>query len=161
MTTVHSYTNDQRILDSSHKDMRRARAAAVSMIPTTTGAAIAVGKVLPELNGKINGLAVRVPTPNVSLVDLVAQVKEDVDVEKINSALKKAAETNFKGVLRCEEDPLVSTDFIGDEYSSIIDIPSTMVMGPKMLKVFSWYDNEMGFSSRMIDLAKYMQGKGL
>ncbi len=161
MTTVHSYTNDQRILDSSHKDMRRARAAAVSMIPTTTGAAKAVGKVLPELDGKINGLAVRVPTPNVSLVDLVAQVKEDVDVDKINNALKEAANTNFKGVLRCEEAPLVSTDFVGDQYSSIIDIPSTMTMGPKMLKVFSWYDNEMGFSSRMIDLAKYMQHKGL
>jgi len=161
MTTIHSYTNDQRILDSSHKDLRRARAAAVSMIPTTTGAAVAVGKVLPELDGKINGLAVRVPTPNVSLVDLVAQVREDVDIEKINNALIEAADSNFKGVLRCESDPLVSTDFIGDQYSSVIDLPSTMVMGPKMLKVFSWYDNEMGFSSRMIDLAKYMQGKGL
>ncbi len=161
MTTVHSYTNDQRILDSSHKDLRRARAAALSMIPTTTGAAAAVGKVLPELNGKINGLAIRVPTPNVSLVDLVAQVREDVDVEKVNQALESAASGDFKGVLRCEKDPLVSTDFIGDPYSSIIDAPSTMVMGPKMLKVFSWYDNEMGFSSRMIDLALHMQNKGL
>lgn len=156
MTTIHSYTNDQRILDSSHKDLRRARAAALSMIPTSTGAAKAVGKVLPELDGKINGLAVRVPTPNVSLVDLVATVKKDVSVESINSALQKASEGAFKNIIRCEDGPLVSTDFIGDRASSIIDTPSTMVMGPKMLKVLSWYDNEMGFSCRMVDLANHM-----
>lgn len=160
MTTIHSYTNDQRILDSSHKDLRRARAAALSMIPTSTGAAIAVGKVLPELQGKINGLAVRVPTPNVSLVDLVATVSKDVSVESVNSALKNASEGAFKNIIRCEEDPLVSTDFIGDSASSIIDMPSTMVMGPKMLKVFSWYDNEMGFSCRMVNLANHMFNLG-
>ncbi len=161
MTTIHSYTNDQRILDSSHKDLRRARAAALSMIPTTTGAAKAVGKVLPELDGKLNGMAVRVPTPNVSLVDLVAEVEADVTAESINAALKEASQGMFKGVLRCEEAPLVSTDFIGDQYSSVIDMPSTMTMGPKLLKVLSWYDNEMGFSTRMIDLANYMQSQGL
>ena len=161
MTTVHSYTNDQRILDSGHKDLRRARAAAMSMIPTTTGAAKAVGQVLPELNGKIDGVAIRVPTPNVSLVDLVFNSEKSVSVDAINEALKKASETNLKGVLATEEAPLVSSDFIGNPYSSIADLPSTMVMGDKMAKVFSWYDNEMGFSYRMVDMAKYMAEKGL
>ena len=161
MTTIHSYTNDQRVLDSSHKDLRRARAAALSMIPTTTGAAKAVGKVLPELDGKLNGLAVRVPTPNVSLVDLVAEVEKGVTAEQVNECLMKASKGDFKGILRCEESPLVSTDFIGDKASSIIDLQSTLTMGPNLVKVLSWYDNEMGFSCRMIDLAKYMQAQGL
>jgi glyceraldehyde 3-phosphate dehydrogenase len=161
MTTVHSYTNDQRILDNGHKDLRRARAAALSMIPTTTGAAKAVGKVLPELDGKIDGVAIRVPTPNVSLVDLVFNSDKPVSAEAINSALTKASETSLKGVLATEEAPLVSTDYIGNSFSSIVDLPSTMVMGDKMAKVFSWYDNEMGFSYRMVDMAKYMAEKGL
>ncbi|MEO0334938.1 MAG: type I glyceraldehyde-3-phosphate dehydrogenase [Pseudomonadota bacterium] len=161
MTTVHSYTNDQRILDNGHKDLRRARAAALSMIPTTTGAAKAVGKVLPELNGKIDGVAIRVPTPNVSLVDLVFNSEKSLSVDAINAALTKASESSLKGVLATEEAPLVSSDYIGNPYSSIVDLPSTMVMGDKMAKVFSWYDNEMGFSYRMVDMAKYMAAKGL
>ena len=131
------------------------------MIPTTTGAAKAVGKVLPELDGKLNGLAVRVPTPNVSLVDLVAEVEKGVTAEQVNECLMKASKGDFKGILRCEESPLVSTDFIGDKASSIIDLQSTLTMGPNLVKVLSWYDNEMGFSCRMIDLAKYMQAQGL
>ncbi len=161
MTTIHSYTNDQRILDMAHKDLRRARSAALSSIPTTTGAAKAVGEVLPELKGKIDGVSIRVPTPNVSLVDFVIQTKKDVSIEAINKALLNAAAGEFKGVLRCEKDQLVSVDFNGDTYSSIIDLPSTMVLGKRMAKVFSWYDNEMGFSSRMVDFANYMASKGV
>jgi glyceraldehyde 3-phosphate dehydrogenase len=161
MTTIHSYTNDQNVLDTGHKDLRRARTAAVSMIPTTTGAAKAVGLVLPELKGKIDGVAVRVPTPNVSMVDLVFNSEKKMTVEAINTALQKASDGSFKGILACEKAPLVSVDFNGNPHSSIVDLPSTMVMGEKMAKVFSWYDNEMGFSHRMVDLAKYIAAKGL
>ncbi|PIU00750.1 MAG: type I glyceraldehyde-3-phosphate dehydrogenase [Bdellovibrionales bacterium CG10_big_fil_rev_8_21_14_0_10_45_34] len=161
MTTVHSYTNDQRILDAGHKDLRRARSAAVSMIPTTTGAAKAVGMVLPALKGKIDGTSIRVPTPNVSVVDFVANTKKSVAAAAINSALTEAANGELKGVLAVEKAPLVSCDYIGNPYSSIVDLPSTMVCGENMFKVFSWYDNEMGFSYRMVDFAKYMAQKGL
>lgn len=161
MTTVHSYTNDQQVLDAPHKDLRRARAAGLSMIPTTTGAAKAVGLVMPELKGKIDGTSIRVPTPNVSVVDLVFRSKKEMSVETINGALKKAAEGSLKGVLACESAPLVSVDFIGNTHSSIVDLPSTMVMGSNMAKVFSWYDNEVGFSQRMVDMAKYLAQKGL
>jgi len=161
MTTVHSYTNDQQVLDAPHKDLRRARAAALSMIPTTTGAAKSVGLVLPELNGKLNGISVRVPTPDVSLVDLVATTKKDVTVELVNQAFREAAQGPLKGVLHCEDAPLVSSDFIGNPFSSIVDTQSTMVMGPKMVKVYSWYDNEYGFSMRMVDTALYMQSRGM
>ncbi len=161
MTTVHSYTNDQRILDSSHKDLRRARTAATSMIPTTTGAAKAVGVVLPELKGKIDGLSVRVPTPNVSLVDFTLIAKKDVSVAAINQALTQAAEGSLKGILAVEAKPLVSVDFNGNTHSSIVDLATTMVVGPRMAKVMSWYDNETGFSHRMIDMALYMAEKGL
>jgi glyceraldehyde 3-phosphate dehydrogenase len=159
MTTVHSYTNDQQVLDAPHKDLRRARAAALSMIPTTTGAAKAVGLVLPELNGKLNGFSVRVPTPDVSLVDLVAVTKKDVTAEAVNKAFEEAANGSLKGVLRVEPKPLVSSDFIGDTASSIVDSACTMTMGPRMVKVYSWYDNEYGFSRRMVDLALYMATK--
>lgn len=156
MTTIHSYTNDQKILDQPHKDLRRARAAAVSMIPTTTGAAKAVALVLPQLKGKLNGLSVRVPTPTVSLTDLVCEVSKDVTVEEVNAALKKASENELKGILGYEEQPLVSMDFRGDERSSIVDALSTMVIGPRMVKVISWYDNEWGYSNRLADLTKYV-----
>lgn len=159
MTTVHSYTNDQRILDLPHKDLRRARAAGVSMIPTTTGAAKAVGLVIPELAGKLNGMSIRVPTPNVSLVDVVFETKKDVTVESANAALKKAAENELKGVLAYTDEPLVSKDYNGNPNSSIVDGPSTMVSGSNMLKVLSWYDNEWGFSCRVIDLINYMVSK--
>jgi len=152
MTTIHSYTNDQRILDLPHKDLRRARAAAVSMIPTTTGAAKAVGLVLPELQGKLDGFSIRVPTPNVSVVDLVAVLKKEVTVEKVNKALKKAASGKMKGILSFCEEPLVSMDFNGNTHSSIVDASLTTVMDGNMVKVISWYDNETGFSHRMIDL---------
>lgn len=161
MTTVHSYTNDQKLLDAGHKDLRRARAAALSMIPTTTGAAIAVGEVMPDLKGKIDGVSIRVPTPNVSLVDFVAVIKKQTTEEELNNVLIKAADGELKGVLKCETDELVSSDFIGNPYSSIVDLASTMVIDKNMIKVLSWYDNEMGFSHRMIDLALYMQSKGL
>ncbi len=161
MTTVHSYTNDQRILDAGHSDLRRARSAAISMIPTTTGAAKAVAEVIPELKGKIDGTSIRVPTPDVSLVDFVCLVNKKVTVENVNEALIKASQTTLKGILACEKDPLVSVDYIGNPYSSIVDLPSTMVMGGNLVKVFAWYDNEMGFSNRMIDLALFMQQKGL
>ena len=161
MTTVHSYTNDQRVLDNPHKDLRRARAAALSIIPTTTGAAKAVGLVLPDLNGKLNGISIRVPTPNVSLVDLTVQTKKDVSVESINSAFKDAAAGFLKGVLQYEEAPLVSRDFMGNIHSAIFDSLSTMVMGKNSAKVLAWYDNEIGFSHRMVDLALYMNDKGL
>ncbi|MCB9026691.1 MAG: type I glyceraldehyde-3-phosphate dehydrogenase [Bdellovibrionaceae bacterium] len=160
MTTVHSYTNDQKILDANHKDFRRARSAALSIIPTTTGAAKAVGQVLPELKGKIDGVAMRVPTPNVSLVDFVINTKKEVTKDKINEALIAAANGPLKGILRCETEPLVSVDFMGDSASSIVDLETTMTMGSNMAKVFAWYDNEMGFSHRMVDMVLYMQKKG-
>jgi len=153
MTTVHSYTGDQRLLDFPHKDLRRARSAALSMVPTTTGAAKAVGLVLPELAGKLNGLAVRVPTPNVSLVDLVVAIdKSGVTVSEVNAALKQASEDVLKGILGYSEAPLVSSDFNGCALSSIVDAPTTYVID-EMVKVLSWYDNETGYSTRMVDLA--------
>ncbi len=158
-TTAHSYTNDQRILDQIHKDPRRARAGAVSMIPTTTGAARTVGLVIPALNGLLNGMALRVPTPTGSIVDLVATVKRDVTVEEVNAALKQAAEGDLRGVLEYEEDPIVSADIIHNPASSIVDAQSTMVIGGNMVKVLSWYDNEWGYSSRCLDLFKLMAGK--
>jgi glyceraldehyde 3-phosphate dehydrogenase len=156
MTTVHSYTNDQKILDAPHSDLRRARAAAESMIPTTTGAAKAVALVLPELKGKLNGFSLRVPTPTVSCTDLVAELSKDVTVEEVNAAFKKASEGSLKGILGYEELPLVSMDFRQDERSSIIDAPSTMVIGGNMVKVVSWYDNEWGYSNRLADLTKFV-----
>lgn len=161
MTTIHSYTNDQMVLDAFHKDLRRARSAAVSMIPTTTGAAKAVGIVLPELKGKIDGVAIRVPTPDASLVDLVFETSRELSFDSITTAFKDAASGPLRGILRCEENQLVSCDFIGDSCSSIVDVPSTMVMGKNFAKVFSWYDNEMGFSHRMVDMALYMAEVGL
>jgi glyceraldehyde 3-phosphate dehydrogenase len=153
MTTVHAYTGDQRLLDFPHKDLRRARAAALSMIPTTTGAARAVALVLPELEGKLNGLAVRVPTPNVSLVDLVVNVeKQGVTVSEVNEALKEAAEGSLRDILGYSELPLVSTDYNGCQLSSTVDAPTTYVVD-RMVKVLSWYDNETGYSCRMVDLA--------
>ena len=151
MTTIHSYTNDQMVLDAPHSDLRRARSAAVSQIPTTTGAAKAVGKVIPDLKGKMDGLAVRVPTPTGSLVDLVALLKKEVSVEQVNAAMKAAAEGPMKGILEYTEDPIVSVDVIGSTYSSIFDADSTMVNG-KMVKILSWYDNEWGYSCRVVDL---------
>lgn len=157
MTTVHAYTNDQRILDFPHKDLRRARAAALSMIPTTTGAAAAVGLVLPALKGKLDGMAIRVPTPNVSAVDLVAELGKDVTADQVNAAMKKAAATKpLKGILAYCEDPVVSIDFNGDGHSSIFDAGTTKVIKKRMVKVLSWYDNETGFSARMIDLMKLL-----
>lgn len=156
MTTIHSYTSDQRLLDAPHKDLRRARAAALSMIPTTTGAAKAIGLVLPELKGKMDGVAIRVPTPNVSLVDLVAELGKDASAEEINAAMKKAAEGSLNGILQYMDEPLVSIDFNGNSHSSIFDALSTMAMGGGFVKVFSWYDNEWGYSSRCVDLAKYI-----
>ena len=161
MTTVHSYTNDQRILDLPHSDLRRARAAAVSIIPTTTGAAKAVALVLPELKGKLNGFAMRVPTPTVSVVDLVAELEKSVTAEEVNAALKEAAEGSMKGILGYEDRPLVSVDFKGDPRSSIIDGLSTMVMEGNMVKIVSWYDNEWGYSNRIVDLVNYIASKGL
>lgn len=161
MTTVHAYTNDQRVLDSSHDDLRRARAAAVSMIPTSTGAAAAVGKVLPALAGKIHGISVRVPTPNVSLVDVVANLSKEVTAEQVNDAIKEASEGALRGILGWTKDPVVSVDMNGCTESSIVDIENTSVMGGKMVKVLAWYDNEVGFSCRMLDLAQYMASKGL
>ncbi|MGG3998783.1 type I glyceraldehyde-3-phosphate dehydrogenase [Anoxybacillus kestanbolensis] len=161
MTTVHSYTNDQQILDLPHKDLRRARAAAESIIPTSTGAAKAVALVLPELKGKLNGMAMRVPTPNVSVVDLVAELEKEVTVEEVNAALKAAAEGELKGILAYSEEPLVSRDYNGSTASSTIDALSTMVMEGRMVKVLSWYDNETGYSHRVVDLAAYIASKGL
>jgi len=159
MTTIHSYTGDQRLLDFPHKDLRRARAAALSMIPTTTGAAKAVALVLPELKGKLNGLAIRVPTPNVSIVDIVATVEKDgVTVTDVNEALKSAAEGELSGILGYSEAPLVSSDYNGCPLSSIVDGPTTYVVGD-MVKVLSWYDNEAGYSHRMVDLAAFVGGQ--
>ncbi|WP_338449364.1 type I glyceraldehyde-3-phosphate dehydrogenase [Niallia oryzisoli] len=161
MTTIHSYTNDQQILDLPHKDYRRARAAAENMIPTTTGAAKAVALVLPELKGKLNGMAVRVPTPNVSLVDLVAELEKEVTAEEVNAALKAAAEGELQGILQYSDEPLVSRDYNGDPHSSSVDGLSTMVMEGNMVKVISWYDNETGYSTRVVDLVDYIAKKGL
>jgi glyceraldehyde 3-phosphate dehydrogenase len=154
MTTIHSYTNDQQILDLPHKDLRRARAANLSMIPTTTGAAKAVGLVIPELNGKVDGFAIRVPTPDVSVVDFVAELGQDVTVEDVNRALKSASENTLKGILGFSEEPLVSIDYTGDTHSSIVDSLSTMVIQKRLAKVVAWYDNEMGFSARMCDVTE-------
>jgi glyceraldehyde 3-phosphate dehydrogenase len=161
MTTVHSYTNDQRILDLPHSDLRRARAAAESIIPTTTGAAAAVALVLPELKGKLNGFAMRVPTPTVSVVDLVVELEKSTTAEEINAALKEAAEGPMKGILGYEDRPLVSIDFKKDDRSSIVDALSTMVIDGNMAKVVSWYDNEWGYSSRIVDLVNYIAEKGI
>ncbi|MBW1816475.1 MAG: type I glyceraldehyde-3-phosphate dehydrogenase [Deltaproteobacteria bacterium] len=157
MTTTHAYTGDQRLLDFPHKDLRRARAAALSMIPTTTGAAKAVSLVLPSLKGKLNGMAIRVPTPNVSVVDLVVQLGHPATVDEVNNAFKEAADGNLKGILAYSDAPLVSTDFNGSSVSSTVDAPCTMAVGD-MVKVLSWYDNEFGYSNRMVDLALYMAG---
>lgn len=161
MTTVHAYTNDQKILDAPHKDLRRARAAAESMIPTTTGAAKAVALVLPQLKGKFNGMAMRVPTPTVSVVDIVIETERPVTVEAANAALKAAAEGPMKGILGFSDEPLVSMDYKQDARSSIIDGLSTMVMGDNMIKILSWYDNEWGYSNRVVDLISLMVEKGI
>jgi glyceraldehyde 3-phosphate dehydrogenase len=159
MVTVHSYTNDQNLLDLPHKDLRRARAAALSMIPSSTGAAKAIGLVMPELKGKLDGTAIRVPTPNVSITCLTAHVSRKTTREEVNNALKAAAEGPMKGILGVEERPLVSSDFIGDRRSSIVDAAQTQVIGDDLVEIQSWYDNEWGFSSRMIDLVRLMAGK--
>jgi glyceraldehyde 3-phosphate dehydrogenase len=161
MTTVHSYTNDQNVLDLPHKDLRRARAAAENIIPSTTGAAKAVSLVLPELKGKLNGMSMRVPTPNVSVTDLVAELKTSVTVEDVNGALKAAADGPLKGILNYSNEPLVSSDYNGDPASSTIDALCTMVIGDNMVKVVSWYDNEWGYSNRVVDLAAYIASRGL
>ena len=158
MTTIHSYTNDQRILDLPHKDLRRARSAAMSMIPTTTGAAKAISEVIPEMKGRLDGLAVRVPTPDGSLVDLVVETERKTSKEEVNAVMKKAAEGFMKGVLRYTEAPIVSVDVIGDPHSSIFDALSTMVIQENFIKVLSWYDNEWGFSCRMVDMIKLLGG---
>jgi glyceraldehyde 3-phosphate dehydrogenase len=159
MTTVHAYTNDQKNIDNPHKDLRRARACGQSIIPTSTGAAKAIAKVLPQLEGKLNGMALRVPTPNVSLVDLVVQVKKDVTHEEVNTALKMAAEGSLKGILGFSEKPLVSIDYNGEEQSSVIDGLSTMVMSERQVKVLAWYDNEWGYSCRVVDLMNLVAKK--
>jgi glyceraldehyde 3-phosphate dehydrogenase len=161
MTTIHSYTNDQQVLDLAHKDLRRARAAAESMIPTTTGAAKAVALVLPELKGKLTGLAVRVPTPNVSLVDLVTELEKSAEAEEINQAFKDAAAGPLKGILAYSDLPLVSRDYNGDPHSAIVDGPCTMVSDGNLVKVFAWYDNEWAYSVRCVDCAEFIAGKGL
>ncbi|MBX0357468.1 type I glyceraldehyde-3-phosphate dehydrogenase [Halobacillus litoralis] len=161
MTTVHSYTNDQQILDLPHKDYRRARAAAENIIPTTTGAAQAVAKVLPHLDGKLSGMAMRVPTSNVSIVDLVAELDKDVTAEEVNEALRAEAEGNLKGILGYSDEPLVSTDYNGNTHSSIIDGLSTLILENNMVKIVSWYDNETGYSNRCVDLAVYLKNQGL
>ena len=159
MTTVHSYTNDQKLLDLPHKDLRRARAAGVSMIPTTTGAAVAVGQVLPELRGRLDGIAMRVPTPNVSVVDLVAELDGKASAEEVNAAFRAAAGGPLAGILQLSEGPLVSIDFKGNPHSSIVDAPYTKVMEGDFVKVLSWYDNEWGYSSRCVDLVRLIAGK--
>ena len=159
MTTIHSYTNDQRLLDLIHKDKRRARAAAVNIVPTTTGAAKAVGLVLPHLKGKLDGFAVRVPTPNVSLVDLVVELEKPATAEEINNAFKAAADGALKGILGVSEEELVSSDFVRDSRSSIVDAPLTRVMDGNLAKVVAWYDNEWGYSTRVVDLVKYTHGR--
>ena len=161
MTTIHSYTNDQKLLDLPHKDLRRARAAALSMIPTTTGAALAVARVLPELEGRLDGISVRVPTPNVSLTDLTAVLEKDVSADDVNATFQKAAIGNLKGILAYSEEPLVSADFKGNPHSSIVDAPFTKVVGGNTVKVLSWYDNEWGFSCRVKDLIRFIADRGL
>ena len=161
MTTTHAYTNDQRVLDLAHKDLRRARAAGQSMIPTTTGAAKAVALVLPELKGKLTGVAIRVPTPNVSLVDLVIEMEKSAEVEEINQAFKDAAEGDLKGILAYSDIPLVSRDYNGNPHSAIVDGPCTLVMGGNLAKVFTWYDNEWAYSVRVVDCALFIADKGL
>jgi len=156
MTTIHAYTNDQRILDAPHKDLRRARSAALSMIPTTTGAAKAISEVIPDVKGKIDGCAIRVPTPVGSLIDLVADLEKSVSIDDVNAAMKKAADGSMKGVLQYTEDPIVSVDIIANPHSSIFDSLATMKVGDRFIKVFSWYDNEWGFSNRVIDMLKMM-----
>lgn len=156
MTTIHAYTSDQRLLDTPHKDLRRARAAAVSQIPTTTGAAKAVGLVIPELDGKIDGIAIRVPTPNVSLVDLVALLKKNASADEVNESFKKASEGKLKGILDYTEEPLVSVDFMTNPHSGIVDGLFTRIIDDNLVKVLAWYDNEWGYSCRMIDLIKYI-----
>jgi glyceraldehyde 3-phosphate dehydrogenase len=161
MTTIHSYTNDQNVLDFPHKDLRRARAAAINMIPTSTGAAKAIGLVMPELKGKLDGYAMRVPTPNVSVVDLVCVTRKSVTKEEVNAALKEAADGPLKGILAYTEDPVVSTDMMQNSNSSIVDAQLTKVLDGTLLKVVSWYDNEWGYSCRVLDLVKFMADKGL
>jgi glyceraldehyde 3-phosphate dehydrogenase len=161
MTTIHSYTNDQPILDFPHKDLRRARAAAINMIPTSTGAAKAIGLVMPNLKGKLDGYAMRVPTPDVSVVDLVCVVKKKTTTEEVNAALKAAAEGEMKGILEYTEDPVVSTDMLHNSNSSIVDAGLTKVMDGDLVKVVAWYDNEWGYSSRVVDLIAFLAGKGL
>ena len=161
MTTIHSYTNDQRILDLPHKDLRRARAAAVSMIPTSTGAAKAIGAVIPELKGKMDGLAIRVPTPDVSITDLSSIVEKDATVETVNDAFKKASETTLKGILQYLTEPLVSKDFYGSNYSCIFDAELTKVIDNRLVKIMGWYDNEWAYSCRVVDLCAYIVQKGL
>jgi glyceraldehyde 3-phosphate dehydrogenase len=161
MTTIHSYTNDQKILDFPHKDLRRARAAAVSMIPTSTGAAKAIGSVLPQLKGKLDGLAIRVPTPDVSLTDLTCELEKETTVEALNAAFKKASETNLKGILQYLDVPLVSKDFCGSTYSCIFDAELTKVLGGNFVKIMGWYDNEWAYSCRVVDLVEYIIKKGI
>ncbi len=156
MTTIHSYTNDQVVIDEAHKDLRRARAAALSMIPTTTGAARAIAEVIPEMKGKLDGLAIRVPTPNVSLVDFVATLSRETSKQEINEKLKEYSQKSMKGILFCSEEELVSKDFNGNPHSSIVDLPNTTVIGGKMVKILSWYDNEWGFSNRMLELLLFI-----
>ena len=159
MTAIHAYTADQKLIDAPHKDLRRARAAAINIVPTTTGAAKALGKVIPEVNNKIDGIAIRVPTPIVSLLDLVVKVKKSTKTQEVNKILKKAEiQKNFKGILRTEIEPLVSSDYIGDSYSSIVDLSQTMVNG-NLIKVVSWYDNEFGYSARLAELAEFIGKK--
>ena len=161
MTTVHSYTNDQNVLDFPHKDLRRARAAALNLIPTSTGAAKAIGLVLPELKGKLDGYAMRVPTPNVSVVDFVAVLKKDAKTEEVNAALKSAANNGLKGILAYTEDPVVSSDLLHNPNSSIVDAELTKVLGGNLVKVVAWYDNEWGYSNRVVDLVAFLGQKGL
>lgn len=161
MNTIHSYTNDQRLLDLPHKDLRRARAAALSIIPTTTGAAKAIGLVLPELKGKLDGISLRVPTPNVSIVDFVAEVARNTNKDEVNAAMKKAADGSLRGILQYSEEPLVSIDFRGNSHSSILDAAYTSVIEGNMVKLLSWYDNEWGYSCRVVDLIKYVAEQGL
>jgi glyceraldehyde 3-phosphate dehydrogenase len=161
MTTIHSYTNDQNVLDFPHKDLRRARAAALNMIPTTTGAAKAIGLVIPELKGKLDGYAMRVPTPDVSVVDLVAVTRRPTSTEEVNRAMKEAAEGELKGILDYTEDPVVSTDMMGNPASSIVDAEMTKVLDGNLVKVVAWYDNEWGYSLRVVDLAEFLAKKGL
>jgi glyceraldehyde 3-phosphate dehydrogenase len=158
MTTIHSYTSSQRILDAPHKDLRRGRSAAINFFPTSTGAAKAIGKVIPEVNSKLDGIAVRVPTPIVSMIDFVCEVKKETDAKEVNYALRKASsKKNLKGILGVEDALLVSSDFIGNSYSSIVDSENTRVIGKNMVKILSWYDNEYGYSSRLADFASFIQ----